>query len=384
MIIPATGIAQVGGNLTTDGRKGSRVIMTGVPFLLITPDSRSGAMGDAGAALFPDANSIHWNPAKLAFITNKTGASLSYSPWLQRLAPDINMAYLSGFHRLGDRNVIAGSLRYFSLGQIQLIDINQIEQGTYNPNEFALDGSFSRKFGENFSIGTAIRFIYSNLSNGQFSAGQDVKPGTSLAADASAYYKNETQFLNRDARLAFGINLSNIGNKISYVNGGNRAFLPANMKVGFASTFLLDNVSEFTFAFDINKLLVPSPPEFETDPNTGETHVKGRDPNTLSVPAAIFSSFMDAPGGIKEEFQEISYSTGAEYWYNQQVALRAGLFYENPNKGDRQYLTLGAGLKYNILNIDFAYLIASQEKSPLANTLRFSLIFNFTGKPIGP
>jgi len=382
LILPGTVIGQVGGNLTTDGRQGSRVIITGVPFLLITPDSRSGAMGDAGAAIFPDANSIHWNPAKLAFTTNKTGVSLSYSPWLERLAPDINLAYLSAFHRIGDRNTIGGSLRYFSLGQIQLIDANQNDQGTYNPNEFAIDGSFARRFGDNFSLGTAVRFIYSNLSNGQFSAGQEIKPGTALAADASAYYKNETQFLNRDARIAFGINLSNIGNKISYVDGGSKIFLPSNMKLGFATTFFMDNLSEFTLALDVNKLLVPSPPVIMADPVTGEPRiVKGRDPSSLSVPSAIFGSFMDAPGGFKEELQEISYSTGAEYWYNKQVALRAGVFYENPNKGDRQYFTVGAGLRYNILNIDFAYLMASQEKSPLANTLRFSLIFNFDGKP---
>jgi hypothetical protein len=383
LILPGAGFAQVGGGLTTDGRQGSRVINTGVPFLLITPDSRSGAMGDAGAAILPDANSIHWNSAKLAFAPSKTGLSLSYSPWLERLAPDINLAYLAAFHRLGDRSTIAGSLRYFSLGQIQLVDANQNEQGTYNPNEFAIDVAFSRKFGDNFSLGTALRFIYSNLSNGQFSAGQEIKPGTALAADASAYYKNETQFLNRDARVSVGINLSNIGNKISYVNGGSKIFLPSNMKLGFASTFFPDGMSELTFALDVNKLLVPSPPQFGTDPVTGETRiVKGRDPSNLSVPSAIFGSFTDAPGGFKEELQELSYSTGAEYWYDHQIALRAGVFYENPSKGDRRYFTVGAGLKYNILNIDFAYLMANQEKSPLANTLRFSLIFNFTGKPL--
>jgi len=382
-ILPCIGRAQIKGpnSPTTDGRQGSRVIITGVPFLLIAPDSRSGAMGDAGAAIFPDPNSIHWNPAKLAFATNKTGVSISYSPWLQKLVPDINLAYLAAFHRLNDRNTIGCSLRYFSLGQIELIDANQNDQGTYNPNEFAIDGTFSRRFGDKFSLGTAIRFIYSNLSNGQFSAGQQTKAGTALAADISAYYKNETQIFGDDARFGAGINVSNIGNKVSYVEGGNKSFLPTNMKLGLATTFFWDNLSEFTFAFDMNKLLVPSPPLIATDPNTGLSHIiKGRDPSNLTVPEAILGSFTDAPGGFKEELQEISYSTGVEYWYNHQIALRGGFFYENPNKGDRQYFSLGAGLKYNILNIDFAYLLANQQKSPLANTLRFSLVFNFVGK----
>ena len=384
---PSDLFAQIGGSNdpTTDGRKGARLIATGVPFLLITPDSRSGAMGDAGAAIFPDANAVHWNPAKLAFVANKTGASLSYSPWLQRLVPDINLAYLSAFRRLDDRNTIGTSLRYFSLGQIQLIDENLNDQGTYNPNEFAIDGSFSRKFGDNFSMGTAVRFIYSNLNSGQFSSGQDPRAGTAVSADVSAYYTNDMELLNDDARLALGVNISNIGSKIGYVEGGSRSFLPTNLKVGSATTFYWSNSSEFTFALDLNKLLVPSPPEIAVDPTTGDTFIiKGRNPSTLSVPAAIFGSFSDAPGGLKEELQEISYSAGVEYSYNRQFALRAGYFYENPNKGNRQYFTVGAGLRYNVLDIDFAYLLANQEKSPLANTLRFSLVFNFEAKQDNP
>ncbi|MGV3509246.1 MAG: type IX secretion system outer membrane channel protein PorV [Sphingobacteriaceae bacterium] len=373
LIISVKGFAQVGSDdaVSTDGRIGSGLIITGVPFLLISPDARSGAMGDAGAAISPDANSIHWNPAKLAFMENKTGVALSYTPWLQRLVPDINLAYLSGYHRLDDRNTVGLSLRYFSLGQIQLTDINRIEQGTYSPNEFAVDGTLARQFGENFSLGTAIRFIYSNLAYGQSTSGQQTKPGTALAADVSGYFKKETMFLGSDARVALGLNISNIGNKISYTDGGQKVFLPTNMKLGAATTFLND-LSEFTVALDINKLLVPTPPIRDFDGNI----VAGQDPDK-SVPAGIFGSFGDAPGGFKEELQEISYSLGMEYWYNKQFALRTGYFYENPNKGDRQYLTLGAGLRYNVFNLDFAYLIANQQKSPLANTLRFSLVFNF-------
>lgn len=357
---------------TTDGRSGSRLILTGVPFLSISPDARSGAMGDVGAAISPDANSIHWNPAKLAFMEEDNGVSFSYSPWLQRLVPDINLAYLSGYHRLDDRNTIGGSLRYFSLGNIQLTDNAGTDYGSYNPNEFAIDGTFARKFGEDFSLGTAVRFIYSNLLNGQFAAGQQTKPGTALAADVSAFYKKETVLLNSDARFALGLNISNIGTKISYTDNASKIFIPTNLKLGTATTFL-NGPGEFTVAFDINKLLVPTPPIINE--STGEI-AAGKDPDR-SVPAGIFGSFADAPGGFSEELREINYSLGMEYWYDKQFALRTGFFYENPEKGNRQYLTLGAGLRYNVMNLDFAYLLASQQKSPLANTLRFSLVFNF-------
>lgn len=356
LILTVNSIAQ-----TTDGRDVSGSIITGVPFLLIAPDARSGAMGDVGVALSPDANSIHWNPAKLAFIEGKNGASLSYSPWLQGLVSDINLAYLSGYHQLDDRNTIGASLRYFSLGDIQLTDETGTQYGTSSPSEFAIDGTLARKFGDNFSLGTAIRFIYSNLASGQVnSSGPISKPGTALAADVSGYYKNETVLLGSDAILALGLNISNIGNKISYTEGSTqKIFLPTNLKLGAATTFL-NGQSEFTVSLDVNKLLVPS----------------GRD-DQRSVPAGIFGSFTDAPGGFSEELQEISYSGGLEYLFNKQFAIRSGYFYENPNKGDRQYLTLGAGLKYNVFNIDFAYLVASQQNSPMANTLRFSLVFNF-------
>lgn len=376
LVISFNCFAQVGTDdpTTTDGRIGSGIIVTGVPFLLISPDARSGAMGDAGAALSPDANSTHWNPAKLAFVENKNGISLSYSPWLQRLVPDINLAYLSAYHKIDERNTVGTSLRYFSLGDIQLTDNSGNNLNTYSPSEFALDGTFARQFGENFSLGTALRFIYSNLANGQFSAGQQTKPGTALAADVSGYFKKETLLFGSDARVALGLNISNIGNKISYTDGGQKIFLPTNFKLGGATTFL-NGLSEFTVALDVNKLLVPTPPITDNEGNI----VAGEDPDR-SVPAGIFGSFSDAPGGFSEELNEISYSLGMEYWYNQQFALRTGYFYEHPDKGDRQYVTLGAGLRYNVFNLDFAYLLANQQKSPLANTLRFSLVFNFAGK----
>lgn len=360
-----------GTGTTTDGRQGN-AITTAVPFLLITPDARSGAMGDVGVAITPDMNATHWNPAKLAFIKDQYGFGLSYSPWLQKLVPDINLAYLNGFYRLDDRNVIGGSLRYFSLGEIQLVDANQTQLGTYSPNELALDGTFARSFGDNFSLGTALRFIYSNLSSGQFFDGQQTKAGTAVSADISAYYKKDQQFLGKNATIALGLDISNIGTKMSYADGGQKYFIPTNLRLGGASTFHLDDFNDFTFALDFNKLLVPTTPEYDTNGNI----VRGKDPNR-TVPAGIFGSFSDAPGGLSEELQEVGISTGVEYWYDQQFALRAGYFYENPNKGDRQYLSLGLGLKYNIVDIDFSYLMANQQQSPLANTLRFSLKFNF-------
>lgn len=359
----------------TDGRTGN-IINTAVPILGVSPDARSGSMGDAGVAISPDVNAIHWNPAKLAFLEDQYGFSLSYTPWLQRLVPDMYLANLAGYYRLDERNVIGSSFKYFSLGKIERRGDDNQDLNTYNPNELAFDLTYARSFGENFSLGTAVRYIYSNLFNGTFSTGQDTKAGTALAADVSAYYKNETEILNTPALLAFGLNISNIGTKMNYTdNPQNTQFLPTNMRLGGASTFHLDDMSDFTVALDANKLLVPTP-NFVPDPNggNGATFNKNRD---LSVPAGIFGSFSDAPGGFKEEMQEISYSLGLEYWYNKQFALRTGYFYENPNKGNRKFLTLGAGLRYNVVDINLSYLLAAQATSPLAQTLRFSLIFNF-------
>ncbi len=366
------GLQVLGGAQTTqsDGKR-SNTIQTAAPFLLITPDARSGAMGDVGVAISPDANSLHWNPAKMAFLDKPTGLSASYTPWLRNLVPDVDLGYLTIYHRLDKRNTIGGALRYFSYGSIQLTDNSQNDIGVYSPNEFSIEGTYSRKFGNDFSLGTAIRYIRSSLSNGQFN-GQDIQPATALAADASAYYKTGTVLLGRDAEVAFGLNVSNIGTKMSYTNNGSKSFLPTNMKLGTATTFMLDELSTLTFALDLNKLLVPTSPIRDASGRI----ISGKDPER-SVPSAIFGSFSDAPGGFSEEISEISYSAGAEYWYNKQFAIRSGYFYETPTKGDRRYFTVGAGLKYNVFNIDFAYILANQQTSPLAQTLRFSLVFNF-------
>jgi hypothetical protein len=350
----------------------SNNIITAVPFLLITPDARTGSMGEAGVAVQPDVNTSSLNPSKLAFLDRPYGFSASYSPWLKNLVPDINLAYLSGFYKINDESTLGSSLRYFSLGQIQLTDNNQQDLGIYSPNEFAFDATYARRFGDTFSLGTSLRFIYSDLSSGQISSGQQTKAGKAFAVDVSGYYRNQTILFGKDAIVSFGANIANIGTKMSYINGGPKYFLPTNMKLGTATTFVIDDYSQFTFALDFNKLLVPTQPIRDSN----GAILSGNDPDR-SVPAGIFGSFSDAPGGFSEEIKEVSIAAGAEYWYNQQFALRAGYFYESPLKGDRRYLTVGAGLKYNIFNIDFAYLLADPQKSPLANTLRFSLLFNF-------
>ncbi|WP_353138646.1 type IX secretion system outer membrane channel protein PorV [Pseudopedobacter sp.] len=352
----------VGQDVSSDGRTGN-IVSTGVPFLLVAPDAKAGGMGEVGVATAPDANAIHWNPSKLAFLKDAYGISASYSPWMQKFVPDINIAYLSGYYRLDERNVLGGSLRYFSYGDIEMrTGPNETDKtGTYNPNELSVDASLARSFGNNFSLGTAIRFVYSNLTSGMVNTGSQNRAGTALAADVSGYYRSDKKpFLDKEATYTAGVNISNIGTKISYTDAGPKYFMPTNLRLGAGITYHIDDENDFTFTVDANKLLVPS------DPNS-----------TKSVPAGIFGSFGDAPGGFSEELQEVNFGFGAEYFYNKQFAIRAGYFYENPNKGNRNYLTLGAGLKYNIVNIDMAYIAANTQKSPLAQTLRFSLSLNF-------
>lgn len=347
-------------------------IRTAVPFLMITPDARVGAMGEAGVAISPDANSLSINPSKIAFLEQKSGFSISYSPWLRNIASDINLGYLSGYYKLDDNSTLGSSLRYFSLGKIQLTDANQQDLGTFSPNEFAVDATYARRFGDTFSIGTSLRYIYSNLSAGQFTVGQQAKAGKSLAVDVSAYFKKPTYLFGYDVILSAGTYISNIGTKMNYTDGGDDYFLPTNLKIGGASTFIIDDYSEITLAVDFNKLLVPTQPIYNTDGSIAS----GKDPNR-SVPSGIFGSFSDAPGGFNEEIKEVNIASGMEYLYNKKFALRGGYFYENALKGDRRYFTVGTGIKYESINLDFSYLLANSKTSPLANTLRFTLLFNF-------
>lgn len=374
-------------------------ITTAVPFLLISPDSRSGAMGDAGVAVSPDVNAQHWNAAKLAFAKDEMQIALSYSPWLRQLVDDMNLAYLTWFTKLNKTSAIGASLRYFTLGDITFTDQHGETIRPFRPAEFGLDVSYSLQLSSNFSGGITGRWINSNLTGGvSTQGGADSKAANAFAVDISGYYQNDNLSLgDKDAELAFGLNISNIGNKISYTNTAQRDFLPANLRLGTAFTIHLDQYNKFTFAYDANKLLVPTPPIYNQ--NDRSQIIAGRNPN-VGVAAGIFGSFTDAPGTpirdeqgdyqivdgqllikdgsvLREELREINHSFGVEYWYADQFAVRAGYFYEHPTKGNRQYYTIGAGFRYQVFGLDLSYLIATTQRNPLANTLRFSLSMRF-------
>lgn len=357
----------------------TNTITTAVPFLLIAPDARSGAMGDAGVSSTPDASSMHWNPAKYAFIESKAGFAASYSPWLRAIVSDINLAYVAGYYRLDDRSTIAASLLYFTLGDITFTDIQGSTIGNYRPNEFSLDATYSRKFSDNWSGAVAARYINSNLTQGVNVAGQATKPGQSVAADVAVYHQSELNWRDFEyAEFAFGINISNIGTKISYSDATTeKDFIPTNIRFGPRLTLDLDDYNRLSFMIDVNKLLVPTPPIYDSTGNTQpENIIAGKDPN-VSVVEGMIQSWYDAPDGFGEEMREFYFATGVEYWYNKVFAVRGGFFYENKLKGNRKYFTLGAGLKYNVFGLDFSYLIPLEQQNPLENTLRFTLTFDF-------
>lgn len=382
------GNGQSSNNLTKNDLLGQiNTITTAVPFLQIAPDARAGGMGDYGVATSPDANSLHWNAAKYAFIEKGGGFSVSYTPWLRALVNDINLAYVSGYKKLKDDQAIAGSLLYFSLGNIDFTDENAVRYATFNPNEWALSFAYSRKLGENLSGGLSLRYIYSNLTGGVAIQNGTINThaGTSVAADLSSYYHKEIEVSNKKSFLSFGLNISNIGSKVSYTNTQAKDFIPMNFRFGTNLMIELDQYNSISFGFDINKLLVPTPPvylkdstgNYAVDANGNKIVLYGKDPTNIGVPAAIFSSWSDAPGGFKEELKEFIYNIGTEYWYDKQFALRAGYFHEAATKGNRKFFTIGAGLRYNVFGLDFAYLIPTTQRNPLENTLRFTLLFNF-------
>ena len=362
-------------------RIGINPITTSVPFLLIAPESRGGAMGDAGVASSPDATSMHWNASKLAFIEKQTGVAIAYTPWLKTLVPDINLGYLSFFHKLSSKGTMGGSLRYFSLGKIDFTDQNGASLGSRTPNELALDLGYAHKLSKNFSGAFTLRYIYSNLTQG---VDASTKPASTMAADLSGYYRTDVKLGKNKGQYAAGINISNLGGKVGYTDSGKRNFIPMNLRLGTSLSIDLDDYNRITFMVDFNKLLVPTLPEYLKKSNGADSTLsdgtkiisKGMDPN-VSVAQSVFQSFYDAPGGLTEELQEINISGGMEYVYDKQFALRAGYFYEAPNKGNRQYFTMGAGLKYSIFNLDFSYLVSMLRNNPLDNTLRFTLSFNF-------
>lgn len=349
------------------------VIQTVVPFLTIAPDSRAGALGDAGVATSPDLYSMHWNPAKYAFIDGNGGFGMSYSPWLRALVPDINLAYLTGYYRIDSKQVLAASLMYSSLGEIQFTDDYGNYQRNFNPNEFSVDAAYSRLFSKHWSGGVALRFIYSNITGNMPVGGTETKSGIAFAADASGYYTTDLKLGEKDASVSAGLNFSNIGSKMSYTDLRDPDFIPMNMRLGGSFTIGLDKYNSLGIMIDFNKLLVPTPPVYDTD---GTTILDGKNPN-VSVPVAIFQSFIDAPGGFREEMQEITESVGIEYWYNEQFAIRAGYFNEAQNKGNKKYFTVGAGFRLSVFSLDFSYLVPITQNNPLARTLRFSLGFEF-------
>ena len=350
-------------------------ITTAVPFLLIAPDSRSGAMGDVGVATSPDANSMHWNPAKLAFTSEDIGASISYVPWLRALVPDINLSYITGYKKLDDNQAVGLEMRYFSLGDITFTDKVGEPIGQYNPNEFALGGSYARKLSDQFSLAISGRYIYSNLTGGQFAGETETLAGQSIASDLAGFYTKPVRMGGQDMDLAVGLNISNIGSKVSYTETSIRDFIPINMRLGTALGADIDDYNKISLAIDMNKLLVPTPPITDN----GEI-VSGKD-SDVGVVSGIFQSFGDAPGGYKEEFREINYSVGSEYWYNDQFAIRAGYFFEHDTKGGRKFFTFGSGVKYSAFILDFSYLVNASTDAgatnPLANTMRFSMTWNF-------
>ena len=383
-------------------------ITTAVPFLIINPETRGGGMGDVGVSASPDGNSLHWNVAKYAFIEGKSGASISYTPWLRALVPDISLSYLTGYYKIDKMSAVAVSLRYFSLGNIQFTDQFGNNTVQFTPNEFALNVGYSRKLAERLSGGLSAKFITSNLTGGQTVGGANSKPGRTVAVDLGVFYTNDDIVMfDKDAIISWGAAISNLGAKISYTDAATRDFLPMNLRVGPTMTWNLNEFNKLSVSVDLNKYLVPSPPKYsedangniETDANQNFIISKGKDPDR-PVPSAVFTSFYDAPGYgdydqsgewvpinagvLREELNEVSVGVGVEYWYDEQFAFRTGYFTEHYSKGNRKYVTLGAGLKLNVFSLDFSYLISTYNvrrnvgtTSPLANTLRFSLSFNF-------
>ena len=367
------------------------VITTAVPFLSISPDARGGAMGDCGVASTPDVYSMHYNAAKYVHMEDKLSFGLGYSPWLRNLVTDMNLAYLAGAYKINDRSAVAGTLRYFSAGDINFRDNDNNDLGDYSPNEWAIDATYSRMLGDYLSGAVAGRFIYSDLTQGQ---ANDAKPGISVAADVAVYYKKPVEWFSMDADFAWGASVTNIGSKISYRGTSlKKDFIPTTLRLGTCLDLHLDEYNSLAFNVELSKLLVPTPPAVDI---VGDTILSGYD-NDVSTVMGMIQSFYDAPGmgynyntgqwenygKFYEELCEIMVGVGAEYWYNNVFALRAGYFNETAMKGNRKYVTLGAALKYNVFGLDVSYLIpvnAVVGSNPLEKTLRFNLTYSMGGK----
>ena len=350
-------------------------ITTAVPFLVISPDARHAALGDAGVATSPDANSAYWNAGKLAFIQTKYGASASYTPWLGKIVNDMSISYITGYYKIAREHTVSLPLKYFDMGDITFTnDVAQVT-GQFSPRDYSFEGTYSRMLSENLVMGITGKYIYSNLTG--TNSNVDVQPGKSVAADIGIYYTKELQW-RQASTLSLGATITNIGAKLSYTDNSNEDFLPTNLRLGSALTTELDPYNSITFTLDFNKLMVPSPPIRDEN----GAIIAGKDPNR-SLINAMFTSFSDAPNGFEEEIQEIMTSIGIEYWYNRTFAGRIGYFNEAANKGNRKYMTFGLGFNKNRFGIDIAYLVPTAKREhPLAETLRFTLHFNINQSPV--
>ena len=344
----------------------------------IAPDARSAGMGDVGAATDPDVVSQYWNPAKYPFTISRAGVALNYTPWLRQLVSDIDLAYLVGYYRIGDYSAVSGSLRYFSLGEVYTnSSMTGEDDMTINPYEMSLDVAYSLMLSEHFSISAGVRWIYSDLT---YDYTEDTSPGSAFAADISMYYQNYINIGQRECQLGLGMNISNIGSKITFGGSHNSEFIPTNLRLGASLMIPIDEYNRFTIAADANKLLVPTYPKQNEGESTEDyTERVQKDYYDVSSISGIFKSFGDAPNGFKEELQEIQWSVGAEYIYNDKFALRAGYHHESENKGNRKYFTVGAGFRMNVFSLDAGYVIATAKSNPLDQTLRFSLSFDMDG-----
>lgn len=355
-------------------------VNTSVTSQMIAPDARAAGMGDVGVATDPDVNSQYWNPAKYPFCISRAGVSLNYTPWLRQLVSDMDLAYLSGYYRIGDYSAVSASLRYFSLGEVMTNYDSTTDESsgmTINPYEMSFDVAYSLMLSEKFSLAAAVRWIYSDLT---YDYTDDTSPGSAFAADIACYYNDYINIGARECQLGIGLNISNIGSKITFGGDDNSEFIPTNMRLGLALMVPIDEFNRFTIAADANKLLVPTYPKQEEGESTEDYQQRvQKEYYDVSSISGIFKSFGDAPGGFKEELQEINWSVGAEYVYNDKFTLRAGYHHESENKGNRKYFTVGAGFRMSAFSLDCGYVIATAKSNPLDQTLRFTLGFDMNG-----
>ena len=351
-------------------------VKTSVTSQTIAPDARAAGMGDVGAATDPDVVSQYWNPAKYPFTISRAGVALNYTPWLRQLVNDMDLAYLAGYYRIGDYSAVSASLRYFSLGEVYLTE--NYENGmTINPYEMSFDVAYSLMLSENFSLGAAVRWIYSDLT---YNYTSDTSPGSAFAADLSAYYQKYINIGQRECQLGLGLNISNIGSKISFGGDNNSEFIPTNLRLGASLMVPIDEYNRFTIAADANKLLVPTYPQQQYGESSEDYQERlQKDYYDVSSISGIFKSFGDAPGGFSEELKEIYWSVGGEYVYHDQFSVRAGYHHESATKGNRKYFTVGAGFKMSVFSLDAGYVIATAKSNPLDQTLRFTLSFDMDG-----